>query len=340
MNENNNRIPIDLLLNVIKVPNYEIFHFSTLEFVHKWHTYKQFQKALDQLNKLMNGEKGFFSYKVQKYYELNKKAIELLNQDHAISDFLFYQYYNTYYLENGYFDAISYFSAYLKIHQTELEQIKKAVEKLKTLGITFICLDTYRDLTKETFSWDLKEEKPCFYVYQPVVVPTAKTDEIIFQSKETPYCIKRIPTKDSKNPYLYEILVNTLLFDTKKLPESLDSENLLTSLMKQKLEQRKLVSMIQKSVEMTILLEEIQKELKKLEKQIEFFDYRHQEMKKSFKIMQEQLLQIAIKSIEYDRTILDNYPSYTWQNLEEEVIEQKKDIANRKLIRNKSIDKN
>lgn len=205
-------------------------------------------RFLDSLERFSKGKKGSVSKKVKGFYNSNKKAIDIINKFSSITMFINRNYTN-YSIEEGYTSykeckEFNFIRTYIQKHKDKINEILILLEKLKELGFKELYFDETLDFSIKDYYLPLNEFG-CIdidFADNISVIPEYKTRGVSYKINNSPYLIGlRINFNISSNDILpvlpMSILLNSLIFDPKELPDSITKENTfgkITALAKEK----------------------------------------------------------------------------------------------------------
>ncbi len=174
------------------------------------------------LFKMLNGKHVFCRSWERKFYKNNKDILKKIQNYSPILEFI------------GDKQDRDYFYNYLIVHQEDLDIIKKVVNKIEKLGINYIYLNENADFTQTTncvYKNFVNNNAIHFYDNMlPVINYSSslikyKTASSNYDIVFNPYPILKNDKVIFPNIGVQKIILNSLVFDSKKLPKKLDKEN-------------------------------------------------------------------------------------------------------------------
>ena len=171
------------------------------------------------LFKMLNGKHVFCRSWERKFYKNNKDILKKIQNYSPILEFI------------GDKQDRDYFYNYLIVHQEDLDIIKKVVNKIEKLGINYIYLNENADFTQTTncvYKNFVNNNAIHFYDNMlPVINYSSslikyKTASSNYDIVFNPYPILKNDKVIFPNIGVQKIILNSLVFDSKKLPKKLD----------------------------------------------------------------------------------------------------------------------
>lgn len=184
-------------------------------------------KFFQDLRKLITGKGGFVSSKIKSFYNNNKDVIDTINNYTDVIDFIGINY------KGGRIASEEFYLIrdYILKNKSQIDKILAVLEKLKELGFTELYFDETLDFTSENYYMPLAETIPLDidFVNNISIIPSYKSNGVSYKTNRSPYLITlrinfnlNIWDKDILHQ---EILLNSLTFDPKELPNSITKEN-------------------------------------------------------------------------------------------------------------------
>lgn len=273
-----------------------------------------------KLWQVSTGEFCFNSKKIKEFYQSNKEIIDLINQYSNIGTFLSMNYIQETKVYSD--DNLVFFHKYILNHQEEKNKIIKLLEKIKKLGFTKIKFDNSSNFTNEIYeiSNTPKDNTDLVYFDNIEVLPCYR-DCLKYQTKGSNYkMVLNYSNKPNNNSFAKEIIVNSLVFESSKLPDSINIETLLNHIIKSKDRQEESFDAVRNSVDLSITIEELDVQLNKTLAVIN--DLNNVNSKKELLDLlvdiKEDIEELKMISIDYDDSILDENVSVTREILEKE----------------------
>lgn len=251
---------VDNLLALINIlPKYEKFEKALSEFL----TGVYNRDWVEDLRKYVDGEFTLHKYKVKKFYERYSDELHLIDQYTNISMFICSSYDikgNMYKNSN-----LNYFYTYLKNNKYKLEDIKKLLLKLRELGISKFEFDPTFDFTKEEYylSKEFGLNYHINYLDNMKAIPSYR-NEVRYKSEGSNYLLT---TTIGHGEFLCngnDIKLNSLTFDRKRLPYSIDKEEIFDVIVALEKEVNNASKKIRDFVELEVGINDFEKQFEKL----------------------------------------------------------------------------
>lgn len=210
------------------------------------------------LYKLSNGKFVFGSKKVKKFYQENKSAIDTINRFSNICSFI-----NRNYNLHGNLReecSLDFFYKYFLSHQESLERILSVLEKIKKLGFNKLEFDEEIDFTNTKYEIDTRFSGNLDIAYfdNIEVVPNYQKSVVKYRTTGSNYkIIARRLSLDKFSKYEKTIIVNSLLFDPKRLPEDVTKESIFDKIVSLKSNQQNNCDIIRNSVDFRIAINDL-----------------------------------------------------------------------------------
>lgn len=184
--------------------------------------------------------------KAKKFYGENKSVIDTINQYSNIWAFIGLYYdsmsksidsLDYYEITHTYHEQSIFFYKYILKHKEDIEQILALLESIKELGFLDIELNEDLDFVKEiyTINPNFKDNKYIIYVANAKAIVNHPI-HIDYKTINSNYKISLKTWGDDFYPYPAGkvIILNSLIFDSKSLPKSLNKEDIFESILRLK----------------------------------------------------------------------------------------------------------
>lgn len=273
-----------------------------------------------QLWSVSNGELKIGAKKAKKFYQENKSVIDTINKYSNIPTFI-NENYNWVGKPN---ENIHFFYNYLQKHKEEIPKILEVLNKTKELRFKELEFDEEVDFTKEIY-----EANPSFdrnfsliHVANPQTIPNY-LNNIIYKTNNSNYKMELklvgIANK-SIAEYGSTIIVNSLLFDPKTLPEKIDKEHMFDDLFNQKEQQNNLNTLVRNTVNLSIAISDLEKQYIYTNNIIEQIDdiTNKEELLKILLIIKEELEKLKLLNTDHENIISTQEPQVTPELLKRE----------------------
>lgn len=268
------------------------------------------------LYKISKGEFVFSSRKEKKFYKDNKSVIDTINKYSNIQNITI-----NYLTEEN---SLDFFYKYIKKHQDNLERILSVLEKIEELGFDKLEFDEENDFTNTIYEIDTRSYiNDISYLDNIEIVPNYENNIVEYKTTGSNYKIDVQLTFNTIEEYRKAIVVNSLLFDPKRLPEEINKETIYDKIVSLKKKEKKKCNNIRNSVDLSISIDDLYTQFENINKIIEQLN--NEESKEQLPELRELLLefknnlnQLQKISSEYnERTIKEN-PNITEEMLKKE----------------------
>ena len=268
------------------------------------------------LYKISKGEFVFSSRKEKKFYKDNKLVIDTINKYSNIQNITI-----NYLTEEN---SLDFFYKYIKKHQDNLERILSVLEKIEELGFDKLEFDEENDFTNTIYEIDTRSYiNDISYLDNIEIVPNYENNIVEYKTTGSNYKIDVQLTFNTIEEYRKAIVVNSLLFDPKRLPEEITEETIYDKIVSLKKKEKKKCNNIRNSVDLSISIDDLYTQFENINKIIEQLN--NEENKEQLPELRELLLefknnlnQLQKISSEYnERTIKEN-PNITEEMLKKE----------------------
>lgn len=283
MKEGNYTIPVRDALTLSHIFGFfETFNSNLSAFLSK----KTRRNSIHELEKLILGKSKFASKEVKKFYQENQFVLQKIKEFSDIHTFFAYYYNN----DGMLMPKLSVFYQYLLNNKEKKEQIFSLIEKINTLGIKDLEFNENLDFTKEEYIVYLKTPLAfglinmgydMVYVDHMKAIPNYERNVIKYKTTDSNYKILlQSVTGKSK------IIVNSLLFDSKRLPEEITVKSLYQQLNKLKQDNQQACEKVRNSVDLDISIEDLWNQFNETENTLESLEFIED------KYLREKLIQI------------------------------------------------
>ena len=273
------------------------------------------------LDKISNGEFVIGAHKVKKFYRENKSVIDTINKFSNISKFITYNYDYQGNLKEE--TGLDYFYEYITSHKEDLEKILSLLEKIKKLYFYEIEFDDQIDFTCDNYKMHTRfnDNTAISYLDNMEALPNYQNDIVEYRTKGSNYKIvvhflfggfSRYSTKT--------ITVNSLLFDSKTLPEDITQKIIFDKILSLKKKQQENCENLKNSVDLSVSIDDLYSQLditSKVAERINEVETKEQ-LTDLLLVIKSYLEQLQDISLEYDESILQNSSHITKEKLQEE----------------------
>lgn len=228
-------VDVDNLLALANVLNdFQTFNNELQKLI----SVKNDEKIIIKLYDISTGHK-IINLKVRKFYKKYKYIIDEINKNTNLIKFIASNYgIKGNKKENYYLD---YFYDYFT--KNDLNKIKEVLLRIKQLKVQTLIFDENADFTKDTYSLntDICSNHHVHFLDNIKIIPNSEFNTIKYTTLNSHYNI----SIDQEFNIFSQMIVNSLTFDTKTLPNSLDTKdtiNKIINLSKEKTEEVKKVN--------------------------------------------------------------------------------------------------
>ena len=241
-----------------------------------------------------------------KFYLQNEETIKKIKSNFSVNDFIF----NNYSQEGNISDntCIKELYEYLIEHKDKKDEILKLFYKLKDLGFSTIIFDQNLDFTNDKYSINnnFNRNQEVVYLDNMEIIPNYDFGTVEYKSKDSNYKIilKTLCFDFSRSDRT--IALNSLLFDTDKLPKMINKETLFDSIIELKEEQKEKYKKITNSINFSVQLDDFSEAFLLLNNAVEKLDTitNIKEIKDVLCSIKNQIEELKGKSREFDTNLV------------------------------------
>ena len=269
---------------------------------------------LENLQNLFKVSKGdlILSPRTNKFYKENKNVIDTINKYSTLYDFI-----NNIYISNCSSYDINYFYNYLTINKDKLDDIVKVVEKIKELGFREIKFNEEENFKKEEYKLNTSRVKSIIYsmvtdirfLENMELIPEYENNIIKYKTNGSNYCMILPYRNNAKGWSSNEIILNNLLFDPNRLPNSLKKEDTIDKIISLRETKKEETTSIRELVDLGVKIFDLEKEYANLKYIVDRLENvkSKEELKKVLSNIEqiEKEKQLYIKSREFQYLDLD-----------------------------------
>ncbi len=312
------KIEIYLLRTLIDIIDYYPFIETIYSEVYELESDKG---NIDDLYYASIGEKPFKSEELKKCYEKYKDAIDSINQYSSIS-----------LLPSMKSKMDYYYYEYLKDHKDEINKVIALLDKLESLGFTEIYFDENFDFSKNIYQYipydDSKDKLGISYLDNMYPIPNQSDNDITYATTSSNYRIINsallsspiFPEGEIKD-YGNCILLNSLVFDPNRLPNSVDKGFIINELLQMESKIQGSSAMIRNSTKMSHTYDNLIVQYEEANRRLDGLENMSLDeiinVKLSLLMIKKGLEELKAISDEYDTSIMEKYPTLTRQLLKE-----------------------
>lgn len=255
--------------------------------------------------------------KAKQFYRENKAIIDTINRYSNISRFINDNY--------GWFgkseENLEFFYEYISNHKDEMDKILAVLCKLNELGFDRFEFNENLDFTTEMYGIQpsFKRNHHITYVANPEVIPSYDS-YITFRTTSSNYKMDLHVIGDEISRIDEKIILNSLLFDPKSFPESVNRENTFEHILELKDAQREQTDAIRNSVNLNVSVENLDMQLVASTVVISKLDgvENKGEMLTILESIREDVEKLKALSLQHDSRVSEQQPLVTSEVLEKE----------------------
>ncbi len=272
------------------------------------------------LYKISKGQVVVGSKKVKRFYQDNKSVIDIINKFSSISEFITHNYdwHGNLREEPG----VDFFYKYITNHQKDLERILPLLEKIKKLGFDRLEFNEELDFTNNKYKIHTRfnDNFRISYLDNMEAVPNYRSDVVEYRTTGSNYEIVADVSFGVLSKCWKKIIVNSLLFDYKILPEDITKEFIFDKIVSLKKEQQEDCDSIRNSVDLSIGVDDLCSQFDTTSRIIE--SLKNVESKEQLHEIllgiKSYLDQLQSLSSKYDDSVAQNDSPITKEKLQEE----------------------
>ena len=271
-------------------------------------------------NYLDNGKFHFRSKREEKFYQENSMLLSILSKYVDIGWFIVSNYDNEGKPKKD--NHLEFFYDYMVENKEQINQILSLLERIKELGFEKLEFNENLNFTKVEYNANTVFGENCFLVYleNMVAIPNYESNVVKYRTIGSPYQIPLRCGEDEFSDYSRHIILNSLLFDTKRLPKEITKETIFDKIVSLKDEHKKECTVIKNSVNLSIGISDLQRQLNATSKTInglEDVSSKDQLIELLSKV-NENVEKLQALSVAYDASVTAQNPSITMEKLEKE----------------------
>lgn len=281
-----------------------------------------------QLWDISLGKSRLGAGKAKKFYRENKAIIDTINKYSNINRFI-NDNYNCYGEPEG---SLEFFYGYILNHKDEMDKILAVLEKLNEFGFDSFEFNENLDFTTEMYGVEptFRRNRHITYVANPEVIPSYDS-YITFGTTSSNYKMNLDILGDKICGYK-NIKLNSLLFDPKSFPESINRKNTFDHILELKDAQREQTDAIRNSVNLSVSVENLDMQLVASSIVISKLDgvENKGEMLAILESIREDIEKLKTLSLQHDSHVSEQQPLVTPEVLEKEKVLylRRRDMAN------------
>ena len=281
---------------------------------------KDNRDIVNKLYKISKGQDVTGSKKIKKFYRDNKSVIDTINKFSSITEFISYNYDWEGNLREKY--DLDFFYKYIMSHKENLREILSLLEKIKSLDFGSFQFDEETDFTNNQYEAYMKFNNNfrISYLDNMKAVPNYQSDVVEYITTGSNYEIVAGVSSDELSDFIQIITVNSLLFDSERLPENITKDCIFNEIINLKKQQEANCDNIRNSVDLSVAIDDLYSQFGSTSRIIE--SLKNVESKEQ---LHEVLLgiksyldQLQIISSKYDDNLSKNDSLITKEKLQEE----------------------
>lgn len=188
------------------------------------------REVIYKLGQVSNGVDCFNSDKIKDFYNENKSIIDVINEYSSIYSFICSNY-----DVNGnvmYNDSLNFFYRYMQENRDSIDSIVSVLERIKELGFSTLYFNQKLEDSEEVYSVNTSFNDNKRIAYLDNIEVISNDGECIgYRSLNPSFRLILVPDRDEISKVNKRVEVDSLLFDTSLLPESLSKDAIFNQLM-------------------------------------------------------------------------------------------------------------
>ena len=199
------------------------------------------------------------SKKIKKFYGKHKSVIDMVNKNSNIRDFMNDNFVNDTGRNNT---NINNLFNYLMKNKEKKENIFLVLDKIKKLGFDKIYFDEKFDFTKKEYIifTNFIDNYSLNYLDNIEIIPNYSTGHVKYRTNNSNYnMFLQLSDKDISQ-YGREILLNSLLFDVRLLPDSIEKETTFDMILDIKKREKNKCDILRDSIDLSVNLDYLYEE--------------------------------------------------------------------------------
>ena len=225
---------------------------------------------------------------------------------------------------------LPFFQEYMKAHQENTDKILAALEKMDDLGFYEVRLEEGEDFTqdKHQISTAFNYNNMVDFLENITLIPTYNRGRINYRSTGSNYKITITPfAMENKQSCAKNIMVNSLVFDAERLPDSLSKKDIFVPIIKLSENKKEESDAVVNAVELGVAVEDLEAQLDMTSSMIERLDgvQSKPELLALLSSIRQGVTQMGGISDAYDQSIIEQYQGITPKILQKERAAYKSD---------------
>lgn len=188
------------------------------------------RKVIYKLEQISKGEESFNFDKIRQFYNDNKTVIDVINEYSSIYSFICSNY-----DVNGnvmYNDSLNFFYSYMQENRDGIDSIVSVLERIKELGFSTLYFNQKLEGSSDVYSISTSFNDNDTIIYSDNMEVVSNDGEYIsYRALNPSFRLILVPDRDEISKVNKRVEVNSLLFDTSLLPESLSKDSIFNQIM-------------------------------------------------------------------------------------------------------------
>lgn len=299
----------DLIILGCMLEEFEDFNKNLIKFKSSKHIGDYIYK----LTKLSKGEFVFLSRRVKKFYEENRNVFDTINEYSKVWLFLVYNYDKRGNMGNHY--DLDFFYQYMLKHKEELEKILLLLGKMKQLGFDVVIFDE-NYFKKNEFKFNINSTSlfNLIFLDNIEIIPNYDKNVIKYKTVDSNYAF------EMNQKFEKSIVVNSLLFDSNKLPNTIDRKLFINKLLDLKMDIMKSCEEVKNSTDLSLGINDLSEQVISVSDIFENLDgiNSKKELLEILSNIKENIKKLESISEEYDASLIKDGNGITKELLEKE----------------------
>jgi len=313
------------LMALCEMENYDIFCKELESLIAS----KRNKDLIRKMYRIMQGKFVLGKRKYKNFVKKYQDIIEIMKKHHCLCDMTFVKY-----NPNGTPNKNStedYFYKYILEHKEDIETIKNVVKKIKDLGFYKIIYWEKLDFTLEEYNFNYGSYGSDFkYLENIEIIPSYNKNSITYKTKNSCYCIDaRIGYDKEIRDYSKEIRLNTLIFDSNRLPNEITFESTIGTIIKSADSIKDDYQNIKDFIDMSIIVDNLKLQYNNIKNRIESIESikNKKEIIEILKNILKEINDLKIQSSIFETEVINSS-----ERIDEELIEKEKKLYLKRRI--------
>ena len=304
----------DLIILCNIIDEFEVFNKNILDFVSSNNN----KNLMDKLFYVSTGKHHFNMGRVKRFYENNKKVIDIINKYSNVAMFI-WENYNY----KGEPIKLSLFYQYILKNKDKLDQIIALLEKLKELSFKDLEFNENFDFTNEEYKiyTIFGDNVDIAYLDNMEVLPNYEKGIVKYKTTVSNYKIIISPIHILLSNYSSQIIsVNSLAFDPERLPSSITKEEVFDKIIDLKSTKKEECSAIRDSVDLSECIADLNTQFNYVNNTVNNLDDARSksELIEVLSNIKQDIEKLQTICEEHDNRTLEENPTITRETLDKE----------------------